>query len=336
MTLGAAIPVLDAAPFFAPDEPARRVADAALMQAAAEAGFVMLRNVPDFEEACGPAARAALRSIFAIRKDQKRALMRVSSNPASTNVYRGWFPLTPGDRSYKEGIDIGPDIARPATRSDDPLREPTPMPPEAAAPGFAAAAARWHGAMEQLGGALMAALARGLGLPEDAFAPLFADGISTLRIARYPARDAASFGGRDPAPLMTPEHARPLSNVAHVDSGFVTLLAQDGTPGLEAETKDGRWIAVPPDGDLITVNFGKLLAKWTGGAVRATPHRVAAPPGERFSFPFFHEPAAEAVIEPLPGFPGFPPFSYGDFLWEATTGFVEQRGVAHLRPPRGP
>lgn len=56
---------------------------------------------------------------------------------------------------------------------------------------------------------------------------------------------------------------------------------------------------------------------------------------ERFSIPFFYEPAIGAVISPLVGGAHFPPVTYGDHLWEATTKFIEQKGIAHLRPPRG-
>ena len=59
-------------------------------------------------------------------------------------------------------------------------------------PGSAAAAA-YHRAMEKLGRTLLHALARGLGLPETAFDAAFADGVSTLRLIRYPERPTASF-----------------------------------------------------------------------------------------------------------------------------------------------
>jgi isopenicillin N synthase-like dioxygenase len=121
----------------------------------------------------------------------------------------------------------------------------------------------------------------------------------------------------------------------HVDSGLMTLLAQDGIAGLEVEDRAGNWIGVPPREGTLVVNFGKLLERWTGGRVRATKHRVVGSGAERHSVPFFYEPAIGAVIRPL--FPGadFPPTTYGDHLWDATTKFIEQKGIAHLRTPRG-
>jgi isopenicillin N synthase-like dioxygenase len=55
---------------------------------------------------------------------------------------------------------------------------------------------------------------------------------------------------------------------------------------------------------------------------------------ERFSIPFFYEPSVDAVIAPLGLGESFEPVAYGDHLWEATTKFIEQRGIAHLRKPR--
>ncbi len=78
-----------------------------------------------------------------------------------------------------------------------------------------------------------------------------------------------------------------------------------------------------------------LLARWTGGRINATLHRVIGRNRQRYSVPFFYEPSVDTVISPLPGGEVFEPVSYGDHLWEATTQFVEQKGIAHLRPPRG-
>jgi len=122
----------------------------------------------------------------------------------------------------------------------------------------------------------------------------------------------------------------------HADSGFVTLLAQDGVEGLQAKNLAGEWIDVPPADGTLAVNFGELLERWTGGRVRATRHRVVAPKTARFSIPFFYEPRVDAEIAPLPlaGAEPFEPFLYGDYLWEAATNFVEMSGIKHLRQPR--
>jgi len=279
-----------------------------------------------------PATRRRLLAIFDLPDVAKRAMCRRTFAPENANLYRGWFALQDGFPTYKEGTDLGPDLARPMARDpSDPLTEPTPLPREEDLPGWREAAADYYRAMETTGAALMRSLARGVGLPETVFAQAFDNGISTLRFIRYPVRDLAKL---DPALRIGEGY---MLGATHVDSGFVTLLAQDGVAGLELETRSGEWIGVPPTEGTLVVNFGKLLERWTGGAVRATRHRVIGSGRERFSVPFFYEPAVDAVIAPLGAGLGadFAPVTYGDHLWEATTKFIEQKGIAHLRTPRG-
>ena len=79
--------------------------------------------------------RAELLKVFAIPKRRRQSCCAGISTRRKKNVYRGWFPLQRGGASYKEGIDIGPDLvpgAAPA-RDGDPLCEATPLPPKACA-----------------------------------------------------------------------------------------------------------------------------------------------------------------------------------------------------------
>ena len=59
---------------------------------------------------------------------------------------------------------MGPDVAHADAAHDptDPLLERTPLPAEAALPGWRAAAAHYYQAMEKVGAALMASIARSL------------------------------------------------------------------------------------------------------------------------------------------------------------------------------
>lgn len=333
------IPAIDIAPLFEPAGAARDACDRAIAAAAREVGFMTVTGLPD-AALLAPALRRQLLAIFALPETAKRRLLRRAFDATRPNVYRGWFPLQAGEFSYKEGIDIGPDVAYPDRPVDagDPLLEATPFPDEAALPGWRAAAARYYRGMEQVGAVLNRAIARGLGLPETIFDAAFDGGISSLRLAHYPERSPDSLGQRDPATLQVDAGGRRywLVNVPHVDSGCVTLLAQNGVEGLQARMLDGTWVTVPPTEGTLAINFGKLLERWTGGRIRATEHRVVSLKGDRHSIPFFYEPRVDAEIAPLPlpGVEPFQPFLYGDHLWAATTRFVEQRGIAHLRPPR--
>ena len=334
------IPTIDVSPLFGPASPARDAVDRAILEAAAGAGFMAVTGLPA-DVPHGPAVRAELLRLFRLPEEVKRRLWRRKFDAGQPNVYRGWFPLQNGAMTYKEGIDMGPDLADPDRPVDpaDPLTEATPLPGEAELPGWRAAATLYYRGMERLGQTLMRAVARGLGLPETNFDGDFAGGISTLRLIRYPVRPPESFAGGDESQIFV-EHRgerRHLIGGAHVDSGFVTLLAQDGVEGLQARAPDGAWVDVPPAEGTLAVNFGGLLERWTGGLIRATEHRILGPGRERFSIPFFYEPKVDAVIRPLPiaGMPAFEPFLYGDHLWASMLRFVEFRGLEAARPPKG-
>ncbi len=334
------IPSIDIAALFGPASAQRDDTDRRIIEAAAGTGFLCVAGLPPAVPH-GKATRAELLRIFALPEVEKRKLYRRKFDPARANVYHGWFPLQNGGMTYKEGIDMGPDAAYPGRPADpaDPLTEATPLPPEAALPGWRAAVAAYYRGMELTGGMMMRSVARSLKLPEMFFDPYFAAGISTLRLIRYPVRPPQSFAGlaEDQAFVTHQGVRRHLIGGAHVDSGFVTLLAQDGVEGLQARATGGAWLDVPPAENGLAVNFGGLLERWTQGRIKATEHRVIGPGQERMSIPFFYEPRVDALIEklPLPGAESFAPFFYGDHLWAAMTKFIEFHGLESLRKPKG-
>lgn len=306
------------------------------MAASADSGFMLIRALPD-DVPVGAAVRAQLLRLFDLPPEEIRPLLRQKFDPTHANLYRGWFPLQKGFPTAKEGIDIGADVAYGDSVVDasDPLREATPLPPEAALPGWRTAVAAYYRGMEQVASALMRSIARGLGLPERYFDAFFDRGLSTLRLIRYPMRD--DIAKLDPRSWVTHAGARRyLTGAPHVDSGFLTLLAQDGVEGLQARHSKGDWLDVPPQEGTLAVNFGKVLEQWSGGRIRATEHRVIGAGRERRSIPFFHEARADAEIAPLPlaGAVHFEPFLYGDYLWATTTQFVEFKGMEGLRRPK--
>ncbi len=333
------IPVVEVGPLFATAPTAWRVPDRALSAAARDIGFACIRGLPG-HEVLGAAGRARLLAIFDLDDVQKRRLYRRKFAPENRNIYRGWFPVQPGNLTSKEGIDIGGDVAHGSdiTVAGDPLRERSPLPEDDRLPGWRAAVAAYYLAMERVAAALMRSLARSLGLPQDYFDDSFRRGLSTLRLIRYPPRQPAELATvTDPAVWVEAQGThRYLVGAPHTDSGFITLLAQDHVGGLQARSRDGRWIDVPPLDDTLVVNFGQVLEQWSAGRIRATEHRVLGSGVERYSIPFFYEARAEATITPLPiDSPGcFAPFKYGDFLWKRMTSFVEFRGMERDRGQR--
>ena len=335
------IPAIDVSALFAADPVARAATDQAIMAAAAGGGFMLIHALPN-EVPIGASVRSQLLRLFDLGAEGVRPLWRQKFDPAHRNVYRGWFPLQKGFPTAKEGIDMGADVAYGAGLVDasDPLREATPLPSEQALPGWRTAVAVYYRGMEMVANALMRSIARGLGLSERFFDVYFERGLSTLRLIRYPVRDDID-GGPESDPQLWVTHAgerRYLIGKPHVDSGFLTLLAQDGVEGLQARHSNGEWIDVPPLERHLAVNFGKVLEQWCGGRIKATEHRVIGTTRERRSIPFFHEARADAEIAPLPlrGAAPFEPFLFGDYLWATTTQFVEFAGMEALRKPLRP
>jgi isopenicillin N synthase-like dioxygenase len=333
------IPIVDAGSLFAGEPAARRRTDCELLAAARDVGFLCLRGLPR-DVPLGAGARARLLSIFSLAETERHPLYRRKFMPGNPNIYRGWFPAQQGALTSKEGIDLGGDIARgpAATVPGDPLRELTPLPADDRLPGWREATATYYRAMERVAATLMHSLARGLTLPDGFFDAAFQGGLSTLRLIRYPPRSAAELAAVTDSSLWveTPSGRRHLAGAPHTDSGFVTLLAQDGIAGLQVRARDGQWIDVPPLEDSLVVNFGQVLEQWSAGRIRATEHRVLGSDAERYSIPFFYEARADATIAPLPIDPPdrFAPFEYGDFLWKRITRFVEFRGMEAERRPR--
>src|SRR5690242_18113806 len=93
---GSLIPVVDIGPLFADDASARQVADHALFAAARDPGFLCVKGLPAAAP-LGPVARERLLAIFALNEAEKRRLYRRKFAPENRNVYRGWFPVQPGN-----------------------------------------------------------------------------------------------------------------------------------------------------------------------------------------------------------------------------------------------
>jgi isopenicillin N synthase-like dioxygenase len=332
------IPVIDVAALFDGPSPARDRTDAAIMEAASTFGFFAASALPG-DVPIDRESRSQLLRLFDLPPAKIRPLWRQKFEASHANVYRGWFPLQLGYLTSKEGIDLGADVAygTAVVRDDDPLREATPLPPESDLPGWHASVARYYRAMERVAGTLMQAIARGLGLEERFFDLAFERGLSTLRLVRYPVRADLDQAANANAELWIEHQGNRfyVTGTPHEDTGFLTLLAQDGVAGLQAQHRSRDWLDVPPAEGLLAVNFGKILERLSAGRIKATRHRVIGYGRERKSIPFFYEPRADAEFRALPAewAGSFEPFFYGDYLWAITTKFVEFKGLEGLRKP---
>jgi isopenicillin N synthase-like dioxygenase len=191
-------------------------------------------------------------------------------------------------------------------RADDPLAGPNQWPE---LPGFRDVITAYDAALSSLARRLVRLFEDALGAPPGALASSFAQPTTFLRLLHYPPQDPAG-------------PADEFGSNPHTDYGFLTILAQDGSGGLQVRAPDGEtWLEVPPRPGTFVLNVGDIGERWSNGRLRSTPHRVVNRTGrDRYSIPYFFDPAARAVVEPLPccvadgAGPAFEPIVYGEYL----------------------
>jgi isopenicillin N synthase-like dioxygenase len=283
------IPLIDLAPLRTGGGAARRQCAQAIGRACREVGFFYIVNhgvAPGLvAEVYDVAAR-----FFALTPAEKMDVA-MSKSP----LYRGYFPLggevtdpaLGGDP--KEGFDISLELgaADPDVRAGKPLRGPNQWPPRP--PELRPVLSRYFDAMCGLGRTLSAGFALALDLPEDFFADKLDRPTAILRILHYPGSG-----------VMVMPNAPDFGCGAHSDYGYLTILAQDDTGGLQVQNSAGRWIEAPPIPASFVCNIGEMMERWSNDVFRATKHRVIRrQPGSRYSVPFFFHPNPEVDISCL-------------------------------------
>ena len=150
-------------------------------------------------------------------------------------------------------------------------------------------------ACTQLSLTLLEAFCVGLDLPADFMHHDFA-GKHTgfIRLNYYPVADplAASNVERLPDAGMGVHH--------HTDAGALTVLMQDDVGGLQVY-RDGYWHDIPWVTGAFVINTGDMMQVWSNDYYQAAMHRVIAMVDrDRYSIPFFFNPAAATEVSPLP------------------------------------
>ena len=303
-----ALPVIDVSPLAGGDAAARRAVAADLGRACREVGFFYAsgHGLPAalFERAFG-----AARAFFAL-PDEDKAAVAIERSPHNRGYVRlggeSLDPSKPAD--LKEAFNIGIDLAAddPDVVAGVPFRGVNLWP---VLPDFREATTAYFDAVLALGRRLHTAIALDLGVPENFFADKLDRPMATLRLLRYP-----------PAPEKMAEGQRGAGT--HTDYGNLTLLATDGTAGLEVQGRDGRWIDAPHIDGAFVCNIGDCLTRWTNDVYVSTPHRVRPPARERLSIAFFLDPNPDAVVAALPSCVGpdrparYPPTTGAAYLAE--------------------
>lgn len=190
-------------------------------------------------------------------------------------------PLVESGRRFFAAEEAVKRCIRPGT----PSRAPTLLPD---VPGFREPVLDYVRSLTGLGHKLMAMIARGLRLPDSYFVDRYTGDPSTsFRIFNYPQVEdgvlADDFS-------QTPTFA---------DPGFLALMTQDGSGGLEVKCQ-GRWFDVPDMPGSFFCNVGEALARLTNHRYVAAQHRVrSSAQNHRLSMQFSFCPALNAVLEPI-------------------------------------
>jgi len=267
----------------------------AVRHACENVGFFILTH-----HGCEAAQRDALAQaacLFALQQDMKEALV---ATPETNN--RGWTRL--GEETLdphlqmrgdtKEGYYIGREVPADSPEAQLPLHGPNVWPPASQLPSFRPVMESYMTSCVTLARRIVRLLAAALDLPPDCFeAPGYFDRpMYFLRPLRY------SSEVSDPSRGI-------YGAGAHSDYGMLTLLATDGTPGLQVQPRahrdDNAWVDAPCIPDSFVVNLGDMCERWTGGRFVSTRHRVLNVSGkQRISLPLFYEPNFDCMVECLP------------------------------------
>lgn len=275
------IPEIDLKAVIAQD--ARALAQ--LRVGAEETGFLTVANT-EVTAADVRRAIAAYRGFFRLPETEKAQV-----DMARTGANRGWGAsrseqVDPeANPDYKQVFDCGFELPE-----GDPLRHsglgvyaPNLWPE--GHPQFKAEILRYYAGAMRVSMQILRGIAAAIGEDAAYFDDKFDRPMALLRGNYYPSRP--DWAG-----------ARDFGIGAHTDYGCLTLLATDGTPGLEVRKRGGGWHPLTAEPGRFIINFGEMLQIWTAGRVVATPHRVIGTQAERLSIPMFFNPSYDTNVAP--------------------------------------
>jgi len=256
----------------------------AMRDAATGTGFATVHNTA-LDGARVREVIETYRAFFKLPEAQKQAC-----SMAGTGANRGWGAAgseqvdPAANPDYKQYFDSGVTLPEGDPRRAMAVYAPNIWPDAPA--GFEAVIRAYYDDARAVAMAVLRGVARSIGAAETAFDAGFETPMALLRGNYYPARPVWA-GARD------------FGIAAHTDYGCLTLLATDGSPGLEVRRRGGGWTPLSAEPGVFVINFGEMMEIWTDGRVRATPHRVVGGDAERISVPLFFNPSHDTNVAPL-------------------------------------
>lgn len=256
-------------------------------------GFFELVNHPISHTLCQDMLHA-MHAFFTLSTAVKRRCERTADN------HWGFYDreLTKNVQDWKQLFDVGPTLG--ACIPQWPEGEPV----------FRETTEAFYQSCERTALGLVGSIARTLGEAPETLLGGFEGHTSYLRLNYYPLC-------HDPAPADTPTGISRghLGISHHSDAGAVTILLQDGQPGLQVE-RGGKWHSISAERGSVLVNIGDVVQVWSNDRYIAPVHRVlASDEAVRYSAPFFLNPSFDAFYAPLPGALGGRAPRYRDISW---------------------
>ena len=284
------IPVLDVGPCLAGKPGAQQTLAEAVAATCVDTGFLVITN-HGISQTLIDGAFAAASDFFDLEEKRKLALkvgdLNIGYLPYGAQIVRTSKINVNTKPNLSESFYIVTDRTAddPDIVAGNPLYGLNKWPNEM--PSFRARTMAYFQAMRPLAHRMVSVIATSLGLPQDYFDADFHEPTITLRLIRYPRHDGAEDNQFGFAP--------------HIDTSFLTLLAQSALPGLEVRTREGDWIRPPAIPGTFVVNTGEMLSRYSNDRYIPTPHRVInANNALRHAIPFFYGPSLDAVIKPVP------------------------------------
>ena len=252
-------------------------------EAATGVGFMVVENTSLSAERVREAIET-YRAFFRLPESSKKQV-----DMARTGSNRGWGAegseqVDPNaNPDFKQVFDCGFQVSADHPHAGETVYAPNIWPDD---PEFRRIISAYYDDALDVAAAVLNGVVRAVGSDPDYFAQAFAHPMALLRGNYYPSRPDWA-GDKD------------FGIATHTDYGCVTLLAADGSPGLEVRQRGGGWLPLAAEPGAFAINFGEMLEFWTGGRIVATPHRVVGGSNERISIPMFYNPSFDTNVAPL-------------------------------------